>query len=87
MGKTQKKKAREKLAGREKGKRGGKKETEVSSRFIFVFALSQFSGTDYLGAWNRLSGKPIENIFGTTFQAIERLEHYTFLGNCPLPLS
>ena len=27
----------------------------VSSRFIFVFALSQFSGPDYLGAWNRLS--------------------------------
>ena len=26
----------------------------VSSRFIFVFALSQFSGLDYLGAWNRL---------------------------------
>ena len=39
MGKTRKKKVREKLAG----------------RFIFVFALSQFSGPDYLGAWNRLS--------------------------------
>ena len=26
----------------------------VSSRFIFVFALSQFSGPNYLGAWNRL---------------------------------
>ena len=26
----------------------------VSSRFIFVFVLSQFSGPDYLGAWNRL---------------------------------
>ena len=26
----------------------------VSSRFIFVFALSQFSGPSYLGAWNRL---------------------------------
>ena len=36
--------------------RGGKKEkvSPVSSRFIFVFALSQFSGPDYLGAWNRL---------------------------------
>ena len=48
----------EKLEGREKGKR--KEEgTEsspipVSSRFIFVFALSQFSGPDCLGAWNRL---------------------------------
>ena len=27
----------------------------VSSRFIFVFALFQFSGLDYLRAWNRLS--------------------------------
>ena len=26
----------------------------VSSRFIFVFGLSQFSGPNYLGAWNRL---------------------------------
>ena len=26
----------------------------VFSRFIFVFALSQFSGPSYLGAWNRL---------------------------------
>ena len=26
----------------------------VSSRFIFAFALSQFSGPNYLGAWNRL---------------------------------
>ena len=37
---------REKLAG--------EKEEEVSSRFIFVFALSQFSWPDYLEAWNRL---------------------------------
>ena len=44
MGKTRKKKAREKLAPL----------SPVSSRFIFVFALSQFSGPDYLGAWNRL---------------------------------
>ena len=26
----------------------------VSSRFIFVFSLSQFSWPNYLGAWNRL---------------------------------
>ena len=26
----------------------------VSSRFTFVFALSQFSGPNNLGAWNRL---------------------------------
>ena len=66
MGKKQKKKAREKLAGRsgagkgkkEKGKRKGERPpllSPVSSRFIFVFALSQFSGLDYLGAWNRLA--------------------------------
>ena len=26
----------------------------MAGRFIFVVALSQFSGPDYLGAWNRL---------------------------------
>ena len=46
LGKTRKNKVRKKLAS-------GKKE-EVSSRFIFVFALCQFSGPDYLVAWNRL---------------------------------
>ena len=30
------------------------KEKGTRSRLIFVFALSQFSGPDYLGAWNRL---------------------------------
>ena len=57
MGKTRKKKVREKLAGREKeaGKRKGEPLLlfPVSSRFIFVFALSQFSRPEYLGAWNR----------------------------------
>ena len=50
---------REKLAGREKGKREG-----ICSRFIFVFALSQFSGPDYLGAWKRLwfCGKDSETV-------------------------
>ena len=38
MGKTRNWKAREKLAGRENGKKEG-----ISSRFIFVIALSQFS--------------------------------------------
>ena len=42
MGEDSKEKGTEKFAGREK----------VSARFIFVF--SQFSGPDYLGAWNRL---------------------------------
>ena len=46
MGKTRKKKAREKLAG---------VLSPVSSSFIFLFSLSQFSGPDYLGAWNRLA--------------------------------
>ena len=31
----------------------------VSSRFIFVFALSQFSGPDYLGVWNRLKASAL----------------------------
>jgi len=43
---------------KEKGTRkvggAGKRKKEA---FIFVFALSQFSGPDYLGAWNRLSSK------------------------------
>ena len=48
-----------------------KKETEwreppflspVSCRFIFVFALSQFSGPDYLGAWNRLVAAQISQL-------------------------
>ena len=57
MGENAKVKVREKLARREKGKM---KEalppllSPVSSRYIFVFALSQFSGPGYLGAWNRL---------------------------------
>ena len=46
---AKKKKGTRKLAGWEKGK-----SLPVSSRFIFVLALSQFSGPDYLGAWNRL---------------------------------
>ena len=39
---------------REKGKEPPLLLSPVSSRFIFVFALSQFSEPDYLGAWNRL---------------------------------
>ena len=42
-------------AGKRKGERAPPPPfSPVSSRFIFVFALSQFSGPDYLGAWNRL---------------------------------
>ena len=50
LGKTRKWKVREKLTEREKA-------PPLLSflLFIFVFALSQFSGPDYLGAWNKLS--------------------------------
>ena len=34
---------------------GAKKLFPVSFRFILVYALSQISGSDYLGAWNRLT--------------------------------
>ena len=56
MGKTRKKKVRKKLAGQEKGRERTPPAllSPVYSRFIFVFALSQFSGPDYLRAWNRL---------------------------------
>ena len=40
--------------GTRKGSEGGPLPSHLSSRFIFVFILSQFSGPDYLGAWNRL---------------------------------
>ena len=59
MGKTEKLKAGEKLAGggggEEKGKRKPPFLSPVSSRFIFVLALSQFSWPEQLGAWNRLT--------------------------------
>ena len=45
---------------------GGKKLSPVSSRFIFVFALSQFSGPDYLGTWNRL-----QSSWHATFQGAQ----------------
>ena len=56
------KKAREKLAGgkKEKGRETEERQpcsTQFPPFFIFVFALSQFSGPDYPGAWNRLQLK------------------------------
>ena len=42
----------------------------VSPRFIFVFALSQFNGTDHLGAWNRL---PNEVFCSTVWLVLESL--------------
>ena len=52
MGEHAKEKGTRKVGGAGKKKR---KRKEVSSRFIFVFAVSQFSGPDYFGAWNRLA--------------------------------
>ena len=58
-----------KLKGTRKVGGAGKRKKEgiapplpVSSRFIFMFALSQFSGPDYLGAWNRLMFHKIREI-------------------------
>ena len=51
---------------REKGKEPPLLLSPVSSRFIFVFALSQFSGPDYLGAWNRL-----QSSWHATFQGAQ----------------
>ena len=45
------------MAGKRKGERERSSPpflSPVSSRFIFVFALSEFRGPDYFGAWNRL---------------------------------
>ena len=59
--------------------RGGKKEkgrerqplppllSPVSFGYIFVFVLSQFSGPDYLGAWNRLTRKANDRTFSSIF--------------------
>ena len=51
---------------REKGKEPPLLLSPVSSRFIFVFALSQFSEPDYLGAWNRL-----QSSWHATFQGAQ----------------
>ena len=74
MGKTRKKKTRENFAGREKEKEGSLPPlSPVSSRFIFVFALSQFSGPDYLGAWNRLGGERWKLFFSPACRARSRV--------------
>ena len=51
---------------REKGKEPPLLLSPVSSRFIFVFVLSQFSEPDYLGAWNRL-----QSSWHATFQGAQ----------------
>ena len=54
-GEEEKEKGTRTVSGaRERKKEGKESLSPVSFRFIFVFALSQFSGPDYLGAWNRL---------------------------------
>ena len=35
--------------------KSGKREGQFPPVFLFMFALSQFSGSDYLGAWNTLT--------------------------------
>ena len=55
-GQKAKEKSTRKVSGREKEKEEPLlKLSPVSSRLIFVFALSQFSGPDDLGAWNWLN--------------------------------
>ena len=57
MGEDAKEKGTRKVGGVVKRKKKGavpRLLSPISSRFIFVFALSEFSGPDYLGAWNRL---------------------------------
>ena len=58
-GEAAKEKGTRKVGGAGKRKKEGSPPplSPVSSRFIFVFALSQFSGPNYLGAWNRLGGE------------------------------
>ena len=58
-GEDAKEKGTRKVGGEGKRKKEGSPPplSPVSSRFIFLFALSQFSGPDYLGAWNRLGGE------------------------------
>ena len=54
-GEDAKEKGTRKVGGAEKREKEGPPPlSPVSSRVIFVFALSQFSGPDYLGAWNGL---------------------------------
>ena len=58
-GEDAKEKGTRKVGGAGKRKKEGSPPplSPVSSRSIFLFALSQFSGPDYLGAWNRLGGE------------------------------
>ena len=81
MGKTRKKKTRENFAGWEKEKEGSPPPlSPVSSRFIFVFALSQFSGPDYLRAWNRLGGETRKLFFFPACWARESSEKKNVCG-------
>ena len=84
VGKTRKKKAHEKLAGREKvqKERGPSPLSPVSSRLIFVFALSKFSGPDYLGASLR-AGSPV----WASEASLARLTSLTQIGELARGLS
>ena len=80
-----------KVGGAKKRKRKKPLLSPVSSRFIFVFALSQFSGPDYLRAWNRLhctmKGK-VDGLWNKIFMGIFRSTlHVFFLFLWPLWLN
>ena len=56
----------------------------VSSRFTYVFALSQFSGPNYLGAWNRLLPQELQTRFDLSsarniLLVIQHFHTYSFL--------
>ena len=65
-GEDAKVKGKRKVGGAKKGK---PLLSPVSSRFTFVFTLSQFSGPNYLGTWNRLGlCRPVLQIMTLLFQ-------------------
>ena len=87
-GKDMKEKDTRKVGGAKKRKRKKPLLSPVASRFIFVFALSQFSGPDYLRAWNRLhctmKGK-VDGLWNKIFMGIFRSTlHVFFLFLWPL---
>ena len=90
-GEDTKEKDTRKVGGTKKRKRKKPLLSPVSSRFIFVFALSQFSRPDYLRAWNRLhctmKGK-VDGLWNKIFMGIFRSTlHVFFLFLWPLWLN
>ena len=90
-GKDTKEKDTRKVGGAKKRKRKKPLLSPVSSHFIFVFTLSQFSRPDYLRAWNRLhctmKGK-VDGLWNKIFMGIFRSTlHVFFLFLWPLWLN